>query len=377
MNPLKQGYVPPGTRNVTSGNTTYVGALPGQKDPVYTPPPRNDNGSIIAPNSTNSPMVAEYNYLQSQGTRPDSRYGASLQALGDQQKAYGYTNPFPTQNPFPPQNPGGGGGGRGYAPAGIDQGTFDSIMKMIGGYTPEKYEYIDINTPEYAGTGFRDWDGSGYDTARQGMDTGFSDARLQGTTAFDLADQSLASYQNPYRQGMQQRTPGASQALQNSMNAWGGAGQDAANQESQFGFRQDQGMDSMYDLLGASEDSYTQGLQRGIAGDRMQLDQRLSAEQRMMSLDLDMRQQKAKARYDQEKWQYGEDIALMNYQTEMSNAQANNAGQNQAGQANTGMANENSASNQKTIIDLILAGIDGSGSQTLTDLTGGGAYPTI
>ena len=77
-------------------------------------------------------------------------------------------------------------------------------------------------------------------------------------------------------------------------------------------------MGSVYDLLASGQDQYQQGLMRSTAGDRMQLDQRLGGEERMLNLGVNMAQAKAKAAYDQEVWQLGKEAADKNYEARMA-----------------------------------------------------------
>jgi hypothetical protein len=125
-------------------------------------------------------------------------------------------------------------------------------------------------------------------------------------------------------------------------------------------------MDAMYDLLGRSEDSYTQGLQRGIAGDRMEFDQRMGGEQRSMATDLELRKAKAMQAFADAQNAREDQVAF-----------ANNAGQNQAGQYNNQSGNQYNSEAFNQFMSLVLGGMNGAGNQTLTDLTGGGAAAGI
>ena len=382
MVPIKP-KVKPSNGGVPGSNTRIVIGGAGNSGAK-----RFDNGMIIAPG--NSQVVRDFNDFNARAPKYEGDSASSERGMwAADGQVFALSGKYPT---YPTDTTDTNPTGSGYAPAGIDQGSYDTIIEMLGGTKPKAWTPEDYAPPqawEYQDLVLADqgpFDTSQYDMADQGITQGIGDARTRGTTAFDRSSAEIAGYQNPYARGLQQRTPGTDPALQRSMAAWGGAGSEAAAQEAQFGFTSDQGLDSMYDLLGRSEDSYSQGLQRGIAGDRMELDQRLGGEERMMRLDLNTRKAKAlsdfaatqRARQDQMDLanNAGRNRASESNNQAMNDWMAANTGvRNDAGQANNQSQNDWMANLSPQVIDMILRGMDGSGRQTLTDLTGGGRQP--
>jgi hypothetical protein len=321
---------------------------------------RNANGTIIAPG--NSQTVRDFNDFNSAAPKFSGTERSTERANWAADSQAFALSGQPQNMDYPsPANPTSSGNGYSTSPAGIDQGTYNQLLSMFGSTKPKQWDYQDLELSDRG-----PFDSSQYDIAGDGIQQGFDDARARGTTAFDRSSAEIAGYENPYAQGVQQRTPGIDPALQRSMSAWGGAGSDAAAAEQQFGFNTDQGMDAMYDLLGRSEDSYTQGLQRGIAGDRMEFDQRMGGEQRSMATDLELRKAKAMQAFADAQNAREDQVAF-----------ANNAGQNQAGQYNNQSGNQYNSEAFNQFMSLVLGGMNGAGNQTLTDLTGGGAAAGI
>lgn len=354
----------------------------------------NPNGTIIAPGSSRAVMdynsfnAAAPNFTGSGSESTDrANWYADAQGFALNGQNGGY--PFPDTNPTTTS-----GGSGGYAPAGIDQATYNFLMSKYGGTKPKQWTPQSYSAPQayqYQDLRLDDrgpFDTSQYDIAQTGLDEGFDDAFTRGGSAFDRSSAEIAEYENPYAQGMRQRTPGIDPALQQSMSAWAGAGSEAAETERQFGIGMDQGMDSVYDLLRRSEDSYTQGLQRGIAGDRMEFDQRLGGEQRMMNSDLGRRRAKAMQAWTDAQNDRNDQVAFSNnagqnqagqYNTQAYNdfMNANTGIQNQAGQYNNESINQYNSEAYTALMNLVLGGVNGGGQQTITDLTGGGAASGI
>lgn len=294
---------------------------------------------------------------------------------------------------------GSGGGGGPAAPPGIDQATFDGIIGMLSGTTPQTYQYQNLqlsqlpqfqqlDLPEYTGTGFYDFDSSPYDQALSGIETGIADASKSGHMAFDNMAAAYGSTGNPYAQGPKVASQ-VDPRLLASMEAFSGAGADAAAQTQFEGAQADAAMASVYDLLGASGEQYRQNMVNSVMGDRAQFDQNMASQQNMMNLSVNMALAAAKSQYEKDKWQYGEQIAQQNYQAAVQEAMFNTQGQNDWAMANNSIANQQQVANNQgvnaanaanvgafndwvgantgSIIDLILAGIDpNTGQQTLT-----------
>lgn len=248
----------------------------------------------------------------------------------------------------------GGGsryGGGGSAP--VDYGAFGGWAYQA---RPQGLDYTALSLPEYRQVAPRAWDTSMYDQARSGVAGGIADARDMGNTAFD---RQLAEYQamrNPYLQGPRTSNPGVDPRLLRSMEAWGGAGSGGAAQAYNEGVQADQAMRSVYDLLASGQDQYQQGLMRSTAGDRMQLDQRLGAEQRMLDLGINMAQARAKQEYDKEVWQLGKEAADINYATRMQQAMSNWQRQNTVADTNVATGNAWNQNMLNTILSMIQSG---------------------
>ena len=75
-----------------------------------------------------------------------------------------------------------------------------------------------------------------------------------------------------------------------------------------------------------------------------------------MNLAVDMREAAARDQYEKDKWQYGEQIALQNYNARREAGMYNNQGANTVGQANTQALNDVTGGNMGLILDLIASG---------------------
>lgn len=239
-------------------------------------------------------------------------------------------------SPTYPTTYGGGGGGGG----GAAVPDYSAFGGWAAAARPQAYTYTDLDLPEYNAPAFYDFDPSQFNVARQGVQQGIADARTQGNTAFDLAAQQYQNYQDPFAGGPRTYNPGVDPRLLASMQAWGGAGSGAAAETFNEGVQADSAMGSVYDLLGRVGSQFNQGQLAGIQGDRMQLDQRLGGEERMLNLSVDMALARAKSKYQQDLFQYGKDEADKRYEISVQEALANNQGQNNAAQMNTQSANQ-------------------------------------
>jgi hypothetical protein len=263
----------------------------------------------------------------------------------------------------------GGGGGGGPAPAGIDQTTYDRYF--AGGYTPQQYEYQDVNTPDYVGQPFRPWDPTQYDTLREGVTTGVGQARDAAGNALDNSAKAYGAAENPFTNRNFAKSGGIDPRLQQSMNAYGGQG--AADEQQFMANQGDLGMGATYDMLSKSTDAYNQNMVNSVEGDRAQMIERMSMAETSMLLGVDVAMQKAKAQYDKDKFEYGEEIARQNWEKNRDEALANSQGQNQANQANTMSNNTYNQQQNDNWLQLMMQGINGAGAQTL-DLSQGPNY---
>jgi hypothetical protein len=96
---------------------------------------------------------------------------------------------------------------------------------------------------------------------------------------------------------------------------------DAATQGQ--GVQADQAFGNTLALLSGAAGQQQQSAQRANAGDQRRFQESIQAEGRNMGLGIDMARSRALKQYEQDKWQYGEQVAQQNYQTNVAEAQAN------------------------------------------------------
>ena len=144
--------------------------------------------------------------------------------------------------------------------------------------------------------------------------------------------------------------------MQRMMQA-NGVATDINQADTNRGVQADQAFGNLWSSSPASARQNQDARLRAVGGDERRLNERLDAEQRGGTLAVGMAQAKARELYEQEKWQFGEQVAQQNYANRMANAQYNNQGQNQTAQSNTQMTNDLYGGNVKAIIDLMAAGM--------------------
>ena len=249
-------------------------------------------------------------------------------------------------------NSGGGGGGGEAAP------DYSAWGGWAAQAQPGMYDYTPLDLPDYNAPEFYDFDPGQFDVARQGVQTGIADARARGNTAFDRSAQSYMNYEDPFAAGPRTSNPGIDPRLMASMEAWGGAGSSQAAQTFGEGVQADDAMGSVYDLLSKVGAQFNQGQLAGVEGDRMQMDQRLGGEERMLTLGVDMALARAKSQYQQDLFAYGKAEADKRYEIAVQEALANNQGTNNANQMNTQTTNNWN----QGIIDSILTMIGNGGT---------------
>jgi hypothetical protein len=204
------------------------------------------------------------------------------------------------------------------------------------------YNYTPLNLPQYNAPKFYDFDPGQYDQAREGINTGISDALMQGNTAFDRSAQMYQNYQDPFAGGPRTQNYSADPRLMASMEAWGGAGQGAMAETQGEGLQADRAMGGVYDLLSRVGAQYNQAQMAGVEGDRMQMQQGLASQKNMLTLGVNMALARAKAQYQKDLFQYGKDEADKRYDMAVMQAMTNNQGVNNAAQVNAqGMTQNN------------------------------------
>lgn len=257
----------------------------------------------------------------------------------------------PTNPAGSPTSPGGGygsySGGGGLTDAGMKQ-----IMQLLG-RKPKQYEYNPLAIDDYQGTGFRDWDGSMYDMARSGITEGLAADAAAGAAAYGDARTELDQYRNPFAGREYATNQGMPDAMQRMLAA-NNATLDPT--ETARGSEADAAFGNVLALLGGTADQAQASAQRALGGDERRFNESLASQGRTMNLGVNMTEAKARQQYEQDKWQYGEDIARANYEKNSQVAMANNQGQNQTDQANVGLANDAQSSGVDTLIQLLASG---------------------
>jgi hypothetical protein len=273
-------------------------------------------------------------------------------------------SPYTPTN-YPQQLPSGGGPG-----GGGRQIDMAAILKLLGGnkptpYGPPKaYEYEDLVVPDYVGTGFREYDGSMYDTMRSGIAEGLAADARAGATAYGDARTELSQYQDPFTDRgytQNQAMPAAMQRMLAANNVQ----LDPA--EAARGGQADAAFGNVLALLGGNARQAQASNMRALAGDERRFGESLASEGRSMQFGVNMTESKAREQYNREKWQYGEDIARSNYEKNTQLAATNSTGRNMAGQsntqatnevnlANTRMGNESRDNNVNALIQLLASG---------------------
>ena len=242
---------------------------------------------------------------------------------------------------------GGGGGGCGLTDAGMKQ-----IMQLLG-RKPQQYGYNPLAIDDYQGTGFRDWDGSMYDMARGGVTEGLAADAAAGAAAYGDARTELDQYRNPFAGREYATNQGMPDAMQRMLKA-NNATLDPT--ETARGSEADAAFGNVLALLGGTADQAQASAQRALGGDERRFNESLASQRRTMNVGVNMTEAKARQQYEQDKWQYGEDIARANYEKNSQVAMANNTGQNQTDQANVGLINDNNAQSTQALIQLLSSG---------------------
>ena len=352
-NPYKKKVTPPSTYKPPSAAThTAIVNMMGGK--TYD---QSRQGSVFYPTATGM------------GNTPQRSAETGNWYLG------GATQPLPTFNNQPPpyrptggggKSGGGGGGGGGGAPK-IDTGA---IMALINGHQPERYQWEDLDLPDYQARDFYNFDTTQYDKARTGITQGLAADQATGNQAYADATTELQQYQNPFANRAYAQNQPVDAAMQRMLQANGGQQDQATTNQ---GVQADQAFGNVLALMGGAAANNQASSLRALGGDQRRFTESLQNQGRNMNLGVDMRQAAAQEQYNKDKWQYGEEVARLNYQTNMQEVSANNTGRNQTNQQNTQMANDWWSTNGKTLIDLIAGGAAIDPAQLQQFISGGAA----
>ena len=122
------------------------------------------------------------------------------------------------------------------------------------------------------------------------------------------------------------------------------------------GVQADQAFGNLLQVLSAVSGQSQASRVRALKGDERRFGETLDAEQRGGMLGVDMSEAKALELYEQDKWQFGEQVARTNYMARTQNQQHNNQGQNQTSQANVQGNNAFNQDNIQTILSILASG---------------------
>ena len=304
-----------------------------------------------------------------------------------------------------PTGPGGGGsgsrggGGGGGAPsfAGIDQGTFDYLLGMLGQQKPQQWNYqqlgqlpqmqaLQFQAPQYNAPEFYDFNSQRFDNMLANVGEAADADRRAGAAAYGDARTELEQYRNPFAGGLQTQNPGVMESMRRMMEAHGVNPGQVAQVDAE-GAQADQAMGNVMALL-AGVDQQRQGSNmRALSGDERRFNENIQNRQRMAEMQVQMAQDRALSQWEKDRWQYGVDVANQQYQITMNEAMTNfqaqtNAqginhqsavqqalanwqGGNEANQFNVGATNQFNQQAINQLLDLVLSGMN-EGSQTLT-----------
>ncbi len=264
--------------------------------------------------------------------------------------AGGLDDPYDPGGGYPT---GGGGGGRGGGGGGGAKPINWGVMGQAMGYRPQEFTWQNYTPEQYKGTGFYDFNGGQYDRMRRGVREGLAADLAAGNTAYGDARGELERYQNPFAGRQYSQNPEMSQAMQRMMSA---NNVQADPMERARGTQADAAFGNVLALLAGNAGQRQASELRALGGDQRRFGESLNSEGRGMNLAVDMKEAAARDQYEKDKWQYGEQIALQNYNARTQAGMYNNQGANTVGQANTQALNDVTGGNMGLILDLIASG---------------------
>jgi hypothetical protein len=257
---------------------------------------------------------------------------------------------------------GGGGGGGGYGRGGGGGGGGGGPVPNVAGMlalmnrAPQSYNWKDLAFTEYQPTEFRKFDDAKYDLLRSGLTDAITADRTAGNAQYAQLGQEMAAYQNPWSAPNTVQNPAMSAAMQRMMQA-NNTATDINQADTNMGIQADQAFGNLGSILALANQQDQESRLRSNAGYQRNYNERLDAEQRGGNLAVNMGEAQARELYEQEKWQFGEQIAQLNYNARTQNQQYNNTGQNQTSQQNTQMANEFNKGNIDQLLALLAQGV--------------------
>jgi hypothetical protein len=334
-------------------------AYPGGYDPKRIGSGGMYGGSTPRSNQPNAKSkydryVGGYDPSKLKGTV--AQRSGTMYSAGDPVAVAAY-NRMRDQNQNPNPNPnlgGGGGGGRGGGGGGAGVPNFAGIIDLLN-RKPQQQSWENMTHRDYVPPAFRDFDSSIYDRARTGLTDAIAADRQSGNAAYDEGMAALQDYINPFLGGPQTTNPQQSAAMRRMFEA-NAVPRNFNQDETERGVQADQAFGNVLSLLGVVADQGQNSRVRAMQGDQRRFGETLDAEQRGGNLATDLREAEARRIYDQEKWQFGEEVARMNYNTRLGIDQYNNQGRNATSQANVQGNNSWNQGNIQSIINMIASG---------------------
>ena len=294
-----------------------------------TPPPKPSN---ITKNTTTRPYRGGPSPTAMGNFNPEGLGGGSFNTAASANKAIGDYR-YAMNNPTPTYSPNRGPGGPGGPGGGVPKIDMAAILKLLGGNKPTPYgppkAYEDLVVPDYAGTGFREYDGSMYDTMRSGITEGLAADARAGATAYGDARTELSQYQDPFTDrgyAQNQAMPAAMQRMLAANNVQ----LDPA--EAAQGGQADAAFGNVLALLGGNARQAQASSMRALGGDERRFGESLASEGRSMQL------------------------AATNSAGRNTAGQSNTQATNEVNLANTQMGNESRDNNVNALIQLLASG---------------------
>jgi len=327
--------------------------IPGYTSAVITPRKKNISGSTAASRQKAvQDSLKKYNGGTG-GNTAQEWWGTGHGVLPSDDPP----PPGPVSNPYGGVKTSGGGGRGGGGGGGLSatqQGQ--NILGLLNRHKPQQQKWKDLAFEEYVPSKFRDFNSGKYDLLRSGLTDAIGADRTAGNAQYAQLAQEMGAYQNPWADPTPQTTnPAMSTAMQRMFNA-NNTPTDFNQATTNEGIQADQGFGNLLAVLGTAASQDQASRLRSNAGYQRNLNERLDAEQRGGMLGLGMAEAQARELYEQEKWEFGEEVAQMNYAARTQNQQYNNQGQNAASSANVQGNNDWNQSAVNALIDMVASG---------------------
>lgn len=295
---------------------------------------------------------------QTSGVRSQDGYTPVLTGGGHVNWVKNQTSSYPTGGaPTPPGGapPGGGGGGsRGGGGGGMSAtAKGNNILGLINRYKPQQTTWENLAYKDYQPSAYRQFDSAKYERLKKGLAQAIGADRSAGNAQYAQLGEEMAAYQNPWSNPTPQTTnPAMSTAMTRMMQA-NNVNPNINQADTNRGIQADQGFGNLLAVLGTAAQQEQASRMRSNQGYQRNLNERLDAELRGGNLGVGMAEAQARELYEQEKWEFGESIAQMNFNNRMGIDQYNNQGSNAVSAQNVQGNNAWNQSAIQALIDMI------------------------